>query len=132
MKLQSMTALTLCLAALTTITVSAQDAAAAKELRRIPAAEADQGVATDARFLYAIEDSRIGKYDKATGKRVGLFEGDPKVFIHMNSCSVIAAQLVCAMSNFPNLPMISSVEWFSTATMKHARSHSFGPTRGSL
>jgi len=98
-------------------------------LRRIVAA---QGVASDARFLYAIEDSKIGKYDKTTGKRVGLFEGDPKVFIHMNSCSVIAAQLVCAMSNFPNLPMLSSVEWFSTATMKHVRSHSFGPTRGSL
>jgi len=110
----------------------AQDAVAAKELRRIPADEANQGVASDVRFVYAIADSKIGKYDKATGKRVALFEGDPKVFIHMNSCSVVATELVCAMSNFPNLPQVSSVEWFSTQTLKHVRSHSFGPTRGSM
>ncbi|SDF28339.1 hypothetical protein [Terriglobus roseus] len=132
MKLQTMSALALSFAALITITTPAQDVAAAKELRRIPAAEANQGVATDARFVYAIEDAKIGKYDKATGKRVGLFEGDPKVFIHMNSCSVVMGELVCAMSNFPNVPQISSVEFFNSATMKHVRSHSFGPTQGSL
>ena len=123
--------LVLC-SALATTGVWAQESAAAKELRRISAEEAHQGVASDSRFVYAIADSRIGKYDKSTGKRVALFEGDPKVFIHMNSCSVVAAELVCAMSNFPNLPQISSVEWFSTQTLKHLRSHSFGPTRGSM
>jgi hypothetical protein len=101
-------------------------------LRRIPAAEARQGVATDAQYLYAISDSEIGKYDKATGQRIAGWKGDHSVFIHINSCSVMKTQLVCAMSNFPNLPMASSVEWFSTATMTHTRSHSFGPTRGSL
>jgi hypothetical protein len=124
--------LLLCSALAFTVPANAQDVAAAKELRRIPAEEAKQGVATDARFVYAIGDSKIGKYDKATGKRVALFEGDPTVFIHMNSCTVLAAELVCSMSNFPNLPQISSVEWFSTETMKHLRSHSFGPTRGSM
>ncbi len=117
---------------LATVGVWAQGTAAAKELRRIPAAEANQGVASDAHFIYAIGDSKIGKYDKATGKRVALFEGDPAVFIHMNSCSVVASELVCAMSNFPNLPQISSVEWFSTQTLEHLRSHSFGATRGSM
>jgi hypothetical protein len=111
---------------------SAQTPTAATELRRIPAPEANQGVASDAHFVYAIDDGKIGKYDKSTGKRVALFEGDPKVFIHMNSCNVVAAELVCSMSNFPNLPQVSSVEWFSTATLKHLRSHSFGPTRGSM
>lgn len=106
--------------------------AAAKELRRIPATEANQGVASDLRYVYAIDDGKIGKYDKATGKRVAAFEGDPKVFIHMNSCSVVKAELVCAMSNFPGVPQVSSVEWFDTGTLKHLRSHSFGPTRGSM
>ncbi len=115
-----------------TASVPAQDVAAAKELRRIPADEANQGVAADSRFVYAIDDSRIGKYEKATGKRVASFEGDPKVFIHMNSCSVIAGELACALSNFPNLPQASSVEWFSAQTLKHLRTHSFGPTRGSM
>jgi len=109
-----------------------QDTTAAKELRRIPAPEANQGVASDAHFVYAIDDSKIGKYDKLTGKRVAEFDGDPNVFIHMNSCSVVNAELVCALSNFPHLPQISSVEWFSTRTLEHLRSHSFGPTRGSM
>jgi len=108
------------------------DSKAASVLKRLAAEEARQGVATDRHFVYAIADSKIGKYDKATGKRVGLFEGDPKVFIHMNSCSVVNNELVCAMSNFPNLPQISSVEWFSTGSLKHLRSHSFGVTRGSI
>lgn len=114
------------------ISVSALAQSAAKELRRIPAEEAHQGVASDAQFLYAIANSEIGKYEKSTGKRVDLWKGDPKVFVHMNSCMVLNAELVCAMSNFPNLPMVSSVEWFSTKPLRHLRSHSFGPTRGSL
>ncbi len=120
--------------ALLTGATSAQEpeVAAAKELRRLPAEEAHQGVASDAHFVYAIADSKIGKYDKITGKRVALFEGDPLVFIHMNSCSVIAQELVCVLSNFPHLPQISSIEWFSTSTLKHLRSHSFGITPGSM
>ncbi len=104
----------------------------ATELRRIPAAEANQGVASDANFVYAIADSEIGKYSKATGKEVASWKGDPKVYIHINSCSMVLSELVCAMSNFPNVPGASSVEWFNPHTMKHSRSHSFGPGRGSL
>lgn len=101
-------------------------------MRRIPAEEATQGVANDRRFLYAIQNSMIGKYDRASGLRVGQWRGDPKVFIHINSCQVRGSELVCAMSDYPNLPMWSSVEWFDTKTMRHIRSHSFGPGRGSL
>ncbi|WP_086648178.1 hypothetical protein [Gluconobacter sp. DsW_056] len=114
----------------------AQEAApmlgAAKILRTVPAREATQGVANDPRFLYAIENSTIGKYDRRTGQRVGLWSGDRRVFIHINSCETQGTELVCAMSNYPNVPMWSSVEWFDTKTMRHLRSHSFGPGRGSL
>jgi len=116
-----------------TSSLTAQETApTATVLRRIPAAEARQGVASDARYIYAISDSEIAKYDKATGKRVSGWSGDHTVFIHINSCSAIRGELACAMSNYPNHPMASSVEWFSTATMTHLRSHSFGPGRGSL
>lgn len=104
----------------------------AVEVRRVAAAEADQGVATDGKFFYAISNHEIGKYDKVSGRRVGGWRGDPAVYIHINSCSVVRSDLVCAMSNFPGVPMGSSVEFFSTATLKHLRSHSFGPGRGSL
>jgi hypothetical protein len=116
------------LAALSTL--RAEDPPQASELRRISMAEARQGIASDTHFLYAIADSEIGKYDKATGKRVAGWQGDPAVYIHINSCIVMRAELVCAMSNFPYLPQAGSIEWFSTATMKHLRSHSFGPSRG--
>ncbi|GEK97269.1 hypothetical protein [Gluconobacter kanchanaburiensis] len=101
-------------------------------LRTLPAREATQGVANDRQFLYAVQNSSIGKYDRETGKRVGGWSGDPTVFIHINSCQVRGKDLVCAMSNYPNVPMWSSVEWFDTATMTHVRTHSFGPGRGSL
>lgn len=104
----------------------------AKIVRVISAHEATQGVANDPQFLYAIENSTIGKYDRKTGERVGLWSGDPAVFIHINSCETHGTELVCAMSNYPNVPMWSSVEWFDTKTMRHLRSHSFGPGRGSL
>ncbi len=104
----------------------------AVELRRIPAAEATQGVAADERFVYAISNSVIGKYDRATGRKLGVWKGDPSQFIHMNSCTLVAVDLVCAASNYPDVPMASSIEWFDTQRMNHRRSHSLGPGRGSL
>lgn len=111
---------------------SAQIAPEAIELRRFTAEEARQGVATDERFFYAIADHEIGKYDKQTGKKLAEWKGEPPAFIHINSCSVKGAELVCAMSNFPGVPMISSVERFDKATLRHTGSHAFGPTHGSL
>jgi hypothetical protein len=106
--------------------------AAAVEVRRIPAEEASQGVAVDARFAYAIANSRIGKYDRASGRRVALWQGDPEQFRHMNSCTLVAAELVCAASNYPQVPQASSIEWFDTRRMAHVKSRSLGPGRGSL
>ncbi len=36
------------------------------------------------------------------------------------------------MSNFPGVPMISSMERFDRSTLKHVGTHAFGPGRGSL
>lgn len=104
----------------------------ATELRRFTAAEANQGVATDKDSVYAIADHEIGKYSKATGKQTAHWQGAPPDFIHINSCSVVQAELVCAMSNFPGVPQTSSVERFDPATLKHLGTHAFGPGRGSL
>ncbi|MFT8423329.1 MAG: hypothetical protein ABF665_17760 [Gluconacetobacter sp.] len=101
-------------------------------VRVVPASEATQGVANDAAFLYAVQNRRIGRYSRATGQRVGSWEGDPALYIHINSCQVMGGELVCAMSNYPNTPMTSSVEWFDARTLRHVRSHSFGPGLGSL
>lgn len=104
-----------------------------EEVRRFEAAEARQGVAVDADHFYVIDNAAIGKYDKTTGERVGGWRGaDNGAITHLNSCTVQAAQLMCAHSNYPGVPMTSSMERFDTATMTHAGSWSLGIRDGSL
>lgn len=105
---------------------------AAVELRRIDAPEAKQGVVADARYVYAISNSEIARIDKASGRQVDSWRGDPRQFIHMNSCSLEGSELVCAASNYPAVPMANSIEWFDSRTLTHVRSRSLGPGRGSL
>lgn len=104
----------------------------AKTIKRWAAPEARQGVAVDADHFYAITNSRIGKYDKKSGKKLAEWVGDGIAIRHLNSCSVIEAELVCANSNFPQTPMASSVEIFDPASMKHIRSVPLGMGYGSL
>jgi outer membrane protein assembly factor BamB len=105
---------------------------AGEEVRRFPAVEARQGVAVSDRLFYAIDNSTIGAYDRRTGKRLYGWRGDPSLFPHLNSCSLHRAELVCASSNYPAVPMSSSIERFDSATLRHVGSHSLGPGTGSL
>ncbi|MBC9034451.1 hypothetical protein IAG41_18845 [Sphingomonas sp. JC676] len=99
---------------------------------RIPASEANQGVAAGLHFIYAISNHEIGKYDKRTGKRVLHWEGDPAHFKHMNSCSLIGRELACAASNYPDVPQHSMVEFFDADTLRHMRTVPLGAFPGSL
>ncbi|MFN3370874.1 MAG: phosphodiester glycosidase family protein [Sphingomonadaceae bacterium] len=100
----------------------------AARLERIwPAPEARQGAAADAAHLYAIVNTAIGKYDRASGRLLTRWAGPRDGLIrHLNSCTVVGAELVCANSNHPETPMASSVEWFDTTTLEHRRSHPLG------
>ena len=106
--------------------------APAQALSRLPAPEANQGVAVDGAYVYAIGNSEIGKYDRVTGQRVARWTGDPATFPHLNSCAVIGTELVCASSNYPATPMSSTIEVFDPVTMAHLRSTSLGRQPGSL
>lgn len=106
--------------------------APAAETARMKAPEADQGVAVDARRLYAVDNATLAVYDRATGARGPTFQGDPHEYPHMNSCAVIGAELVCAASNFPDTPMTSQVELFDPVTLKHLRRIPLGHQFGSL
>ena len=101
-------------------------------VQRWKAPEATQGVAVDAKHFYAVSNFRIAKYDKATGAKVAEWTGDRARFPHINSCEVIGGELVCANSNFPELPMTSSVEFFDPVKMVHLRTVSLGQQIGSL
>jgi len=103
-----------------------------QELKRFEAAEARQAVAVDAHYFYAIGNRVIGKYDKRTGERVGGYAGRKEGAIHhLNSGVVIDGRLYCAHSNYPGVPMLSSIEIFDAETLEHVGSHSFGITPGS-
>ena len=104
----------------------------AEVVRRWKAPEATQGVAVDARHFYAVANSRIAKYDKATGRKLAEWVGDRARFPHINSCEIIGRELVCANSNFPETPMTSSVEVFDPSKMVHLRTVSLGQQVGSL
>ncbi len=114
------------------VPAAAQPTLNAEVVRRYKAPEATQGVAVDARHFYAVANSKIAKYDKATGQKVSEWSGDRARFPHINSCAVIGRELVCANSNFPETPMTSSVEFFDPGKMVHLRTVSLGQRIGSL
>jgi hypothetical protein len=104
----------------------------ARVVRRFHAGEASQAVAVDARFFYAIDDSAIGKYEKTDGHRVSGWAAKPGESItHLNSGVVMGHELLCANSNYPKTPMVSSVEVFDTEQMVHLRSIPLPPGLGS-
>jgi hypothetical protein len=119
-------------AAPATAVITPPEPSQAPVLFRWSAAEARQGVAVDDRYFYAIDNNRIGKYEKKTGRAVAHWEGDRRLFPHINSCSVGGGELICAASNHPAVPMASAVEIFSAATLKHLRTVALPPYPGSL
>lgn len=107
-------------------------AAPFEEVRRLAAPAARQAVAVDDDHFYAIDDRRVEKYDRRTGAQVGAWEGPEEgPILHLNSGVVIEGRLYCAHSNYPALPMWSSIEAFDTATLEPVLSHSFGIQEGS-
>jgi len=105
----------------------------AEELRRWKPRGANQGVAVDAHHFYGIGNSVVGKYDKTTGARVAEWVGlRGGATIHLNGGLIQDGQLVLAHSNFPQLPMASSLEYFDPATVQPVKSLSLGIRHGSL
>jgi hypothetical protein len=104
----------------------------ATEVRRIFAPEARQAVAADERHLYVIDNRTIGKYEKVTGTRVGGWAGPADGAIqHLNAGIVRDGRLYSVNSNYPQTPMVSSIEIWDTESMRHVGSHSFGIHSGS-
>jgi hypothetical protein len=104
-----------------------------EELKRFKAEEAYQGVAVDASHFYAIANAAIGKYRKDTGDRVAGWLGEKGGPIkHLNAGIVRDDKLYCAHSNYPEMPMTSSVEIFHPHAMQHVQSIDLTFVGGSL
>jgi len=104
-----------------------------EELRRFKAKEARQGVAVDDQFFYAITNEAIGKYRKDNGERVAGWQDSKEGHIkHLNAGLVIDGKLYCAHSNFPTVPMTSSVEIWDAGTLQHLQTIDLSHVGGSL
>ena len=110
-------------AAVTSSCVRTESAERLRVIQRFATNEATQAVAVDATYFYAIGNATIGKYDKRTGRRVAVWEAAAKAAVtHLNSGIVVGSELYCAHSNYPELPMVSSVEAFDTERLVHLQS----------
>jgi hypothetical protein len=98
------------------------------ELERVyDAPEARQGVAIEGDHFYAVVNTVIAKYEVESGELVTRWIGPRGGLIrHLNSCYAENARLICANSNFPELPQASSVEIYDAATLEHVETHSLG------
>lgn len=101
----------------------------ATEIARFSAPNATQAVAVDSLYFYAISNSKIVKHRKADGVVEKEYIGP---FKHLNGGIIIDGKLYCANSNYPEVPMASSLEIFDPTTLTHLGSHSFGLYQGSF
>jgi hypothetical protein len=106
--------------------------AAATPVTRLPAPDARQGVASGPDGLYAIDNRAIARLDPLTGRMLARWEGDEAQFKHINSCIVRARELVCAASNYPDIPQASRIERFDARTLVHRATRELGAGYGSL
>lgn len=91
-----------------------------------------QAVTVDQKYIYAIGANSIIKFDKQNFKKLNEWvEVADGPITHLNSGVVINGKLYCAHSNFPQKPMLSSIEIFDTKTLRHIGNHSFGFADGS-
>ena len=94
--------------------------------------EANQGVAVDDRYFYAVDNQTIAKYRK-NGAFVKAWQGAADgPIIHLDSGAVYDGKLYASHSNYRTLPMTSSIEVWDTRSMQHIESHSIGILLGSL
>ena len=79
------------------------------------------------KYFYPVDNSVIAKYEIASGKQIDRWDGavertDPTP----EQLPRRRRPLWCANSNYPQVPMGSSIEVFDTATLDHVSSHSLG------
>lgn len=97
--------------------------------RTMPAPEAHQAAAADESFVYAISSTSIAKYDRRTGARISESQGDAK---HLNSGCFWNGKLLCAHSNYPELPERSEILALDPVSMHLGTFREFGNYGGSL
>lgn len=94
--------------------------------------EINQAIGVDAEHFYAIDNTSIAKYAKASKELALKRDYEDIGAIHFDSATVVDGKIYVAHSNYPVWPMTSSLEVFDAATLDHLESHSFGIQIGSF
>lgn len=102
-----------------------------KETGRFACKVAKQAVVVDEGYMYAVSNKTIIKYTLSGDSITEWKETEPESIIHMNSGCIIGDLLYCVNSNYPQLPMTSSIEVFDKKTLKHVNHISLGIRHGS-
>ncbi len=95
----------------------------------LTAPEANQAAAADEKFVYAITNTLVAKYDRLTGERVAVSTGEAK---HLNSGFLWQGKLYCAHSNYPSTPERSEIKTLDLESMRLSTFKDFGSYGGSL
>ncbi len=90
---------------------------------------AHQAAAADEKFVYAIDNARIAKYDRDSGQELARSTGPAE---HLNSGFFWQGKLYCAHSNYPKKPHQSDIRVLDPATMKLEIFQTFADPPGSL
>src|SRR5690606_4499185 len=118
----------LCMGSFLSLFLSAQQL---DSIMAFDAPAARQAVAVSDKHLFAIDNITIEQFDKATGEKRLSWKDDSGLLKHLNSGLIWEGKLYCAHSNFPEIPMASSIEIFDPESLKHLESHSLGIDIGS-
>jgi hypothetical protein len=95
----------------------------------LASAHATQAAAADEKVVYAIANSFVIKYDRASGRELAKSTGEAK---HLNSGFLWEGKLYCAHSNYPRKPHESDIRVLDPATMELRVFHEFEKPPGSL
>lgn len=100
-----------------------------KQTGTLSATEAHQAAAADDKFVYAITNTLVAKYDRQSGERLATSFGEAK---HLNSGFLWERRLYCAHSNYPQTPERSEIKVLDLESMRLTTFKDFGNFGGSL
>lgn len=100
-----------------------------EETGSLPSPHAHQAAVVLGKHVYAISSTKVAKYDRATGKFLGVSTGAAQ---HLNSGFVYDGKILCAHSNYPKKPEESDIRVLDPETMKLTIFHKFENPSGSL
>jgi hypothetical protein len=90
---------------------------------------ATQAAAATDKHVFAVSNTQVAMYDRASGKLIATSEGKAE---HLNSAFVWKGKVYCAHSNYPKKPETSEIRVYDPETNKLTVFHDFKDPPGSL